>query len=217
VPTGRPRPADDPSVMAAVQTAMSRFARAGILGLIRNRRYELGLSAGLAVVGLASGYALGALWLILLAATGLILLTGGLARAPSRRRLIAQAWCIITPCRVRAGCRRAGVQTRDGRPPTILYAMPAAFGERVTLWCPAGITYGDLTAAGDVLRVACWARDVHVLASARYPRLVVLEVIRHPPAAPPDPDILSWPYLNRGDPEEPAWHGGPGHHRPFGK
>ena len=63
--SGRPRRPNDPSVMASVETALSSVARPGIFGLIWNWRYELGLSAGLATVGLASGYALGAVWLAL--------------------------------------------------------------------------------------------------------------------------------------------------------
>ncbi len=216
---GRPRRPNDPSVMASVETALSTVTRPGILGLIWNWRYELGLSAGLGAVGLASGYALGAAWLIALATIGLVLLAGGLAWAPWRRRLIARAWCVITPHRVRTGCRHAWVQTRDGRLPIILYTTPAAFGERVTLWCRAGITHGDLEAARDVLRAACWASDVRAVASARYTHVVVLEVIRHRAAVPPDEGVAGWPYLNRGgdaDPEEPALSGGLGNHRPFG-
>ena len=60
--SGRPRRPNDPSVMASVETALSSVARPGIFGLIWNWQYELGLSAGLATVGLASGYALGAGW-----------------------------------------------------------------------------------------------------------------------------------------------------------
>ena len=216
---GRPRRPNDPSVMASVETALSSVARPGIFGLIWNWRYESGLSAGLAAVALASGYALGAAWLIAMAAAGLVLLTAGLAWPPSRQRLVARAWCVITPHRVRTGCRHAWVQTRDGRLPVILYTTPAAFGERVTLWCRAGITHGDLDGARDILRAACWARDVRVTGSARYAHVVVLEVIRHLPATPPGQGGTGWPYLNRdgGDPEEePALAGGPGHHGPFG-
>jgi hypothetical protein len=113
------------------------------------------------------------------------------------------------------------VQTRDGRLPVILFTTPAEFGERVTLWCRAGITHGDLEGARDILRAACWASDVRVVASTRYAHVVVLEVIRHLPPGPPDQGIAGWPFLNRGetdsvDPEEPAWHGGLGHHGPFG-
>lgn len=219
--SGRPRRPNDPSVMASVETALSSAARPGIFGLIWNWRYELGLSTGLAAVGLASGYALGAAWLIAIATAGLVLLAAGLAWPPSRRRLVARAWCVITPHRVLTGCRHAWVQTRDGRLPVILFTTPAGFGERVTLWCRAGITHGDLEGARDILRAACWASDVRVVASARYAHVVVLEVIRHLSPGPPDEGIAGWPFLNRGepdsaDPEEPAWHGGLGHHGPFG-
>ena len=217
--SGRPRRPNDPSVMASVETALSSVARPGILGLTWNWRYELGLSAGLATVGLASGYALGAAWLIAIAAVGLVLLAAGLAWPASRRRLVARAWCVITPHRVLTGCRHAWVQTRDGRLPVILYTTPAGFGERVTLWCRAGITHGDLAAARDILRAACWASDVRVVGSARYAHVVVLEVIRHLPATPPGRGVTGWPYLNRdgdADPEEPALSGGPGYHGPFG-
>lgn len=193
--------------------------RPRIPGLTWNWRYALGLSAGLATVVLASGYVLGAVWLIAIAAVGLAGLAAGLARAPSRRRLIARAWCVVTPRRVRTGCRHAGVQTRDGRLPVVLYTTPAAFGERVTLWCWAGITAGDLIAAREVLRAACWASDVHVIASARYPRVVMLEVIRRVPARPAQEDIPAWPGLNRdgeAGPGEPALFGGRGSHWPFG-
>jgi hypothetical protein len=223
MPAGRPRPADDPRVMASMKTALRRVARPGILELIRNWRYELGLSAGLAAVGLASGYALAAAWLITLAAAGLVLLAAGLARPPSRGRLIARAWCVVTPHRVRTGCRRARVQTTDGSPPIILYTTPAAFGERVTLWCPDGMTYGDLGAARDVLRAVCRAGNVRVLASARYPHFVVLEVIRRRTAGPRDEADPAWPHIGRdGEADgadataEPALQGGPRHHRPFG-
>ena len=193
------------------------------IGLIWNWRYELGLSTGLAVVTLAGGYLLGAAWLVAIAAPGLVVLAACLAWAPWRRRLIARAWCVITPHRVRAGCRHAWVQTRDGRLPVILYTMSAAFGERVTLWCPAEISRGDLEAARDVLRAACWASDVRVVACARYAQVVVLEVIRHLRAGPPPGEAVSpWPYTSPGgeaggaDPEEPAWSAGLGHHRAFG-
>jgi hypothetical protein len=220
--SGRPRRPNNPSVMASVQTALSSVARPGILGHLWNLRYELGLATGLAVIVLASGYAPGAAWLIAIAATGLAGLTAGLAWPPSRRRLIARAWCLIAPHRVSTGCRRAWVQTRDGRLPVVLYTTPAAFGERVTLWCRAGITAGDLDAARDVLRAACWASDVRVVASERYAHVVVLEVIRRRPPGPPDQGRLAWPHLDHGgegddaDPGEPALYGGLGRHGPFG-
>lgn len=225
--SGRPRRPNDPSVMASVESALRNVTRPGIFSLLWHWRYELGLVTGLAAVMLASGYALGAAWLAAIAVLGLTGLAAGLAWPPSRQRLIARAWCVITPHRVRTGCRHAWVQTRDGRLPVVLYTTPAAFGERVTLWCRAGITSGDLEGARDILRAACWASDVRVVASARYGHVVVLEVIRHLPAEPPHEAISAWPQISRGGeedgadpeepaPEEPALHGGMWHHGPFG-
>lgn len=220
--SGRPRRPNDPSVMASVESALRGVPRPGLFSLAWHWRYELGLVTVLAVVGLASGYVLGVAWLIAIAVIGLALLAGGLAWPPSRRRLIARAWCVITPHRVRTGCAHAWVQTRNGRLPTVLYTTQAAFGERVTLWCRAGITAADLEAARDILRSACWASDVRVVTSVRYRHIVVLEVIRRLPGEPPGQAIPAWPQLNRGgepegaDPEEPALYGGLGHHRPFG-
>jgi len=220
--SGRPRRPNDPSVMASVESALRSVARPGPLGLAWNWRYELGLVAGVALVALAGGYKLGLAGLLAITAAGVALLGGCLAWAPTRRRLIARAWCVITPHRVRTGCMHAWVQSRDGRLPVVLYTTPAAFGERVTLWCRAGITAGDLEAARDILRAACWASDIRVAASARYRHIVVLEVIRRPPAEPAgDVAARTWPDLDHGgqadgaDSEEPALHGGLGHHRPF--
>ena len=75
-------------------------------------------------------------------------------------------WCVITPHRIRTGCTQAWVHTRDGHLPVVLYTVPAAFGERIWLWLRAGITTGDLEAARDVLRAACWASDVPGLRSS---------------------------------------------------
>ena len=219
----RPRQPSDPSIMASVSSAPSSASRPGLISRLWHWRYERGLVAGVLLGAIAIGGTLGPGWLVATAAAMTAVLAAALAYPASRRRVIARAWCVITPHRVRAGCRHAWVQTRDGRLPVILYTMSAAFGERVTLWCQAGITHGDLEAARDVLRAACWASDVRVVACARYAQVVVLEVIRHLRAGPPPGEAVSpWPYTSPGgeaggaDPEEPAWSAGLGHHRPFG-
>lgn len=220
--SGRPRQPNDPSVMSSVEAALSSVNRPNIVALIWHWRYELGLVTGLAGILLASGYVLGAAWLIAITVIGLVLFTGAMLWAPSRRRLFARAWCIITPHRVRTACTHSWIQSRDGRLPTVLYTTPAEFGERVTLWCRAGITAGDLEANRDILRTTCWASDVHIITHARYPHIVVLEVIRHAPAERPDETVPAWPHLDHGgqadspQPEEPALYGGLGQHRPFG-
>jgi hypothetical protein len=200
--SGRPRRPNDPSVMASVEAAISSVARPGPLGRLWHWRYELALATGLPLAAIVIGYTLGLGWLIALAAVALAAMAAVLAWRPARQWLIARAWCVITPHRVRTGCAHAWVQTRDGRLPTIVYTAPTEFGERVMLWCRAGITAGDFEGARDILRAACWASDVRVVVNDRRSHIVVLEVIR----AEPD----------GADPEEPALSGGRGNHRPFG-
>jgi hypothetical protein len=222
--SGRPRRPNDPSIMASVEAAVSSVSRPGPFGRLWHWRYELALLTGLPLAALGIGYTLGLDWLIAMAAAALAGLAAVLATRPARQWLIARAWCVITPHRVRTGCVHAWVQTRDGRLPTILYTAPAEFGERVLLWCRAGITAGDFEGARDILRAACWASDVRVVVNDRRSHIVVLEVIRRlPPGRPAegDPVTPGWPYLtDRAEPdgadsEEPALSGR-GNHHPFG-
>ena len=207
--------------MASVETAISRVARPGLLGRLWHWRYELGLAAGalLGVIGI--GATLGLAWLIAVAAAAMAILAAAMAWPPSRRRIIARVWCVITPHRVRTGCTHAWIQTRDGRLPVVIYTVPADFGERVWLWCRAGITAADLESARDILRSACWASDVRILVNDRRSHIVVLEVIRRLPGRPTrDTPDSAWPYFGRGetddgDPEDPAMYSGPGHLWPF--
>ena len=194
--SGRPHQRNDPSVMASVEAAVSVVARPGFLGRIWHWRYELGLAAGTALGATAIGVTLGPGWLIATVAVVLAVGAGTLAWPVSRRRLIARAWCVITPHRIRTGCVHAWVQTRDGRLPVVLYTVPADFGERVWLWCRAGITAADLEAARDILRAACWASDVRVVVNDRRSHIVVLEVIRRQPAGRPPGDApdRAWPH-----------------------
>ena len=223
MPSGRPHQPNDPSVLASVEAALSSVARPSLVTRMWHWRYELGLITGVILGAVFIGVTLGPGWLIAATAAAMASLAIGLAWPSSRRRLIARAWCVITPHRVRTGCTQAWIQTRDGRLPTVLYTTPAAFGERVWLWCRAGMTAGDLAAARDVLRAACWASDVRVVVNDRRSHIVVLEVIRRLPAgrhgeAGPAP---GWPYHDPADADgtdskEPALYYGLGHHRPFG-
>ena len=223
--SGRPRQPNDPSIMASVEAAVSSVTRPGLIARMWHWRYELGLIAGLLLGAIGIGYTLGLGWLIATAAAAMIILGGALAWPPSRQRIINRAWCVITPHRIRTGCTHAWIQTRDGRLPVVLYTVPADFGERVWVWCRAGITAGDLEAARDILRAACWASDVRVVVNDRRSHVVVLEVIRRLPAGHPGAGDgrtgPAWPYRDRSgvdgvDPEEPALYGGLGHRRPFG-
>jgi hypothetical protein len=219
--SGRLRHPDDPRVTASVVTALGMVAQLGLITWVWHWRYELALIMGLPLAALAIGYTLGLTWLLGIAAAAATVLVAAALWPPSRRRLIARAWCVITPHRVRTGCAQAWIQTTDGRLPTVLYTTPAPFGERVMLWCRAGITARDLVAARDILRAACWASDVRVLVNDRRSHIVLLEVMRLPAGRPaagtPGQD---GPHQDRdeadGAPGEPAAYAGLGLHRPAG-
>jgi hypothetical protein len=221
---GRPRRRNDPSVIASVEAAVSVVARPRPIARLWHWRYELGLAAGtlLGVVGI--GVTLGPGWLIAAAASTMAVLAAALAWPPSRRRIIARTWCVVTPHRVRTGCTQAWVQTRGGRLPAVLYTVPTDFGERVWLWLRAGITTGDLEAAREILAAACWASDVRVVVNDRRNHIVVLEVIRRLPPGGPGDGPSGWPYpdLERGeadgaDPGEATSYYGLGLPRPYRK
>jgi hypothetical protein len=203
---GRPRRRNDPSVMASVEAAISVVARPGPIARLWHWRYELGLITGVLLGSVAIGVTLGPGWLIAAVAAAMAVLAAALTWPPSRRRIIARTWCVITPHRVRTGCTQAWVHTRGGRLPTVLYTVPAEFGERVWLWLRAGITTGDLEAARDVLRAACWASDIRVVLNDRRSHIVVLEVIRRRPPGGPGDNPSGWPYLDldRGEAGDPG-------------
>ena len=220
--SGRPRQPNDPSIMASVEAAVSTVTRPHLLVRLWHWRYELGLIAGTLLGVVAIGYTLGLDWLIAVAAAAMAIGVTAMTWPPSRQAIIARVRCVITPHRVRTGCTQAWIQTRDGRLPAVLYTVPTDFGERVWLWCRAGITAGDLEAARDILRAACWASDVRVVVDDRRSHIVVLEVIRHLPGwHAEDTPNPAWPDLDRGeaddsDPQQPASYSGPPRLWPFG-
>jgi hypothetical protein len=171
----RPR---DPRVLDSVETALRTVARPGIHEATWNWRYEIILVAGPAGAAVVVGCTLGIGWLIGIAAAAVALLTGALLWPCSRRRLGAWVWRVITPHRMRTGCMHAWVQSRHGRLPVVLRSRATDFGERLLVWCRAGIIASDLEMARDIIAAACWARDVRVIPLDRYRHLVILEVIR---------------------------------------
>jgi hypothetical protein len=96
----------------------------------------------------------------------------------TRYWLIARVRSISTAHRIRTGCAQAWIQTRSGKLPVILLTRPEPYGERVYIWCRAGICLEDFEAASDILRAACWATEVRVTASTRYSHIVFLDVMR---------------------------------------
>jgi hypothetical protein len=111
--------------------------------------------------------------------------------AASRRSvgqlLVAWAWCVITPHRVRAGCAGAWIHSRGGRLPAVLVTRRQPFGERVYLWCRAGTCKQDFEAARELLAAACWAQEIRASSHPRNAQLVILDVIRDATKVPGGP------------------------------
>jgi hypothetical protein len=150
--------------------------RPNVVVLLWRWRWELMLGFGLPAAVIASGIQLG--WVWPLAVLGV--LGGTLTVSPAARQwLIAHARCIITAHRIRTGCAQAWIQTRYGKLPIILLTSPRLYGERIYIWCPAGISLEDFEDARDLLRSACWASDIKAMSSRRYSHIVILDVIRY--------------------------------------
>ena len=95
--SGRPRQPNDPSVMASLEAAMSTVARPRLIARIWHWRYEFGLIAGVLLGTIGIGVTLGPGWLIAAAAAAMAVMAAALTWPPSRQRITARAWCVITP------------------------------------------------------------------------------------------------------------------------
>ena len=174
-----PRPASTRQARAGLEYTLGTVARANPLVATWRWRYELAVLSALAAIWLALGTAVAAGL-----TAGLAVALASIACFPSGRRfLAARLWCIVTPHRVRAGCAQAWIHSRDGKLPIIVLTRRQPFGERVYLWCRAGISVADFSSAGKLLAAACWAQDVQVSQHARYAHLVALDVFRREPPA----------------------------------
>ena len=175
----RPQWRNDPSLISSLETAVRQVHRPGPVGLAWNWRFELAIITGFTGISIAITGSVCLIGLAAVSGAGLAVGAALLCWPPARKQIVAYAWCLVTPHRVRAGCVNAWVQTRRGRLPIIWSATPADYGERVRLWYPAGITAANLVGASEVLAAACWAAEVRVTVDARHAHLVTLAVIRN--------------------------------------
>jgi hypothetical protein len=178
---GRSRRRAEANIIAGLEAAIGRRPRAISVALPWRWRYELLLVIGVPLAATMIAHAIGPVQ-SLIGATILGFAIG--FWSPSRRALMARAWCIITPHRVRVGCVQARIHSRYGRLPAIVRTSLEPFGERVRIWCVAGTSAEDFQSARSILRAACWATDVRVGRSARYAHLVTPDVIRCPASLP---------------------------------
>ena len=198
-----PRPASSRQARAGLEYALGGVARANPLVAMWRWRYELAVLAGLAAIWLALDTATAA-WLT----AGLAVVLAGIACFPAGRRfLLARIWCIVTAHRVRAGCAQAWIHSRYGKLPIIVLTRRQPFGERVYLWCRAGISAADF-----VPPASCWPRPAgrrtsrsvatpatptwsRSMSSAASPRPSGAATPGTTPAHPAD----RWPFQHRGN------------------
>ncbi len=138
-------------------------------------RYELGFLV-LAPLAVAEFARVSGPW----ATTAAVVVAAGclVVEPELRKSLAARAWCVITPHRLRVGCVEARIHSRRGRLPSVLLTHRIPEGERMLLWCPAGVSAEDFRSARPLLRAACWAGDIRVTAHRRHAQLVTVDVIR---------------------------------------
>src|SRR5580700_6409131 len=171
------RPASTRETRATFEYAIGTVSRANPVVATWRWRYELVAAAAFIAAWIALG------------TTAAAALTGGLTAALAltcsfsrgRTLLLARAWCIVTPHRVRTACAQAWIHTRYGKLPFILWTRSRPSGERVYLWCRAGNSAADFSSARELLAAACMAKDVNVSQHARYSHLIALDVIRREP------------------------------------
>ncbi len=101
----------------------------------------------------------------------------------SRRWLLTTAGCVLTRHRLRTALVALRLTTRAGRLPLVVWLAPTPVGERVWLWCRAGISAEDIADEIDGIRAACCARDVRVTRDERWAALVTVDVVRRDPLA----------------------------------
>ena len=100
---------------------------------------------------------------------------------PTRRGLVAAGGCTLTRHRLRTALLELRLTSRAGRLPLLVWLAPTPVGERVWLWCRAGMSAEDIADETDRLRSACFARDIRVTRNRQMSALVSLDVIRRDP------------------------------------
>jgi hypothetical protein len=136
----------------------------------------------------------------------------------SRRYMVRRAWCVLARHRLQKLCWEARLHTRAGRLPLVLLAQPTKVGERLWIWCRAGVCAEDFERRTEHIRAACWARDARVTRNPRWSQLVQIDVIRRDTLAPAH--VVTSPLVSlapRPDSPSPArrptWPAAPGARR----
>jgi hypothetical protein len=96
----------------------------------------------------------------------------------SRRFITRRFWCVLARHRFHRLCWEARLHTRAGRLPVVLRARPTKVGERLTVWCRAGISADDFIAHSGELTAACYAREARVTRNTAWSQIVTVNIIR---------------------------------------
>jgi hypothetical protein len=172
---------------------LTRRARPNILLVLCRWWIEL-TALGIVTGGLVAGIRAFGIAAVLAGLVGVVTVAAfAMSWPPARQFCVAAAWCVITPHRVRTCFARCWVINSSGKTPAVLRAIATPAGERVLVWCGAGISFEDIEAVSEPLAAACWAAEVVVRRSDRYAHVVYIDVIRRPAAGPDDFIELSPP------------------------
>lgn len=184
--SNRARRRNQAHLVADLERVLRPGRRATVIGYAWWWRYEIGLVLGLGIGMFALASAVGTAQALIGVAVTIALFAPW---PPTQHAVLASAWRIITPHRLRAGFVQARIHTRNGRLPTILRTTQQPFGERVLVWCAAGTSAADFRSARRILAAACWAADITITSDERHAQLVTIDVIRHPFM----PNATAWP------------------------
>jgi hypothetical protein len=97
---------------------------------------------------------------------------------PTRRFTVRRFWCVLSRHRFHRMCFEGRLHTRSGRVPPVLWVRPTKVGERLFIWCRAGIAAEDFEQHTGELRAACYARDARVTRNTQWSQLVTIDIIR---------------------------------------
>jgi hypothetical protein len=95
-----------------------------------------------------------------------------------RRFIIRRFWCVLARHRFQRLCWEARLHTRAGRLPVVVWTRPTKVGERLHIWCRAGVASKDFEQHTDELAAACYAREARVTRNRRWSQLVAIDIIR---------------------------------------
>jgi len=168
-------PRDAEELLGALHHALVPTARPNPFLALWRWRYELALGAAIPLLLTWLTSTGGADATVAITSVVTALLFGW---PTARRRILARAWCVLTPHRFRLACAQARIHTRKGRLPAVMRCARKPYGEQLLVWCPAGITAADLHAARAVITAACFATDVEVVAYPTRRQLVMVAIIR---------------------------------------